>query len=158
MHSRWFMKGMMGLLISLITVMSYAASIEGYWISIDDRSGEKLSIIEIKKASDNTYRGKTVYLFPNAAGGAIEQNCVKCPPPYTNKPRLGLEFLTGMVDDPKHPNQYINGTLLEPRSGKIYKGKARLSADGKRLHLRGYMGVSLLGRSVVWLRTDGAKP
>ena len=38
------------------------------------------------------------------------------------------------------------------------KGKAQLSADGKRMRMRGYMGVSALGRTVVWLRTDSANP
>ena len=49
--------------------------------------------------------------------------------------------------DPQHPNEYRNGTVLDPLSGNVYKGKAKLSANGKRLTMRGYIGVSALGRS-----------
>jgi len=42
--------------------------------------------------------------------------------------------------------------VLDPISGKVYKGKARLSANGKRLTLRGYVGVSVIGRSVTWVK------
>ena len=36
------------------------------------------------------------------------------------------------------------------------KGKAQLSADGKRMRMRGYMGISILGRTQVWIRTEHA--
>ena len=36
------------------------------------------------------------------------------------------------------------------------KGKAQLSADGKRMRMRGYMGISALGRTQVWIRTEHA--
>lgn len=158
MQKKLFMNGIMGISLSLLSTTIFSASIEGYWKSIDDRTSEQLAIIEIKKATDGTFRGKTVYVYPNVRGGSGNELCVKCPPPYTNKPRLGLEIMTGITQDSKDPSNYINGKLLDPGTGKIYKGKAHLSADGKRLKLRGYIGVSLLGRSVVWIRTDSASP
>ena len=48
--------------------------------------------------------------------------------------------------------------MIDSLSGKTYKGKARISEDGKRLTLRGYIGVSLLGRSLVWIRANGPTP
>ncbi|ENU37138.1 hypothetical protein F970_00475 [Acinetobacter sp. CIP 102082] len=48
---------------------------------------------------------------------------------------MGLEVLTGLVEDPKRPNNYIDGDILESKTGKTYKGKARLSPDGKRLFI-----------------------
>ncbi|MCY6411443.1 DUF2147 domain-containing protein [Acinetobacter sp. VNH17] len=150
-------KCVLGLIGCFISIVSYAASIEGYWRSIDDRTGEQLTIIEIRKASDNTYRGKIVHIFPSAQG-VVVTHCVNCPAPYTNKPRMGLEVLTGLVEDPKRPNNYIEGHILESKTGKTYKGKARLSPDGKRLFMRGYVGISALGRTVIWIRTDSATP
>ena len=48
---------------------------------------------------------------------------------------------------------------MEPTtSGRVYKGKALVTSDGKRLRMRGYMGISALGRTVVWIRTDKATP
>ena len=157
MLNRVFMKGFLGLSITFTSLMTYAASIEGYWKSIDDRTGEQLSIVEIRKGADGRYHGKIAYRYP-VPGGVALTHCTKCPPPYTNQPIVGLEFFSGFKQDEKNPNLYVDGRVLEPKSGKIYKGKANLSADGKRLRLRGYVGVSALGRTVVWIRTDSPNP
>ena len=157
MLNRVFMKGIVGLIIAFASVTGFAASIEGYWKSIDDRTGEQLSIYEIKKGADGTFHGKILYRYP-VPGGMALTHCTKCPPPYTNQPIVGLEFLSGFKQDEKNPNLYVDGRVLEPKSGKIYKGKANLSADGKRLRLRGYVGISALGRTQVWIRTDNANP
>ena len=108
-------------------------------------------------AKHSLMNGKIVYIYPNAQG-AIVTHCVNCPPPYTGKPRLGLEVLTGLVEDPNKANSFINGRILESKTGKVYKGKARLNADGKHLNMRGYVGISALGRNTVWIRTDSANP
>ncbi len=52
MLNRVFMKGFLGLSITFTSLMTYAASMEGYWKSIDDRTGEQLSIVEIRKGAD----------------------------------------------------------------------------------------------------------
>lgn len=77
---------------------------------------------------------------------------VWCPAPYTNKPILGMDVVTGL----KHGEglNYTNGRILDPNTGKIYSMKAKLSSNGKRLHLRGYLGVSALGRNQIWIRND----
>ena len=157
MLNRMLIKAIVGFSIACASLTTFAASIEGYWKSIDDRTGEQLSIVEIRKGADGTFRGKILYRYP-VPGGVALTHCTKCPPPYTNQPIVGLEFFSGFKQDEKNPNLYVDGRVLEPKSGKIYKGKANLSADGKRLRLRGYMGVSALGRTVVWLRTDSANP
>ena len=50
----------------------------------------------------------------------------------------------------------MDGKVIESKTGRTYKGKARLSPDGKRLFMHGYVGISALGRTVVWTRTDSA--
>ena len=157
MQKKSIRKGILGLVLSLASVTAFSATIEGFWHSIDDRTGEKLSIVEIRKGADGRYHGKIAYRYP-VPGGAALINCTKCPPPYTNQPLLGLEIFSGFKEDPDKRNAYVDGKVLEPKSGKIYKGKANLSADGKRLRLRGYVGVSALGRTQVWIRTDNANP
>ena len=157
MQKKSIRKGILGLVLSLASVTAFSATIEGFWHSIDDRTGEKLSIVEIRKGADGTFRGKILYRYP-VPGGVALTHCTKCPPPYTNQPIVGLEFFSGFKQDEKNPNLYVDGRVLEPKSGKIYKGKANLSADGKRLRLRGYVGVSALGRTQVWIRTDSPNP
>ena len=157
MQKKSIRTGILGIVLIQASVTAYSATIEGFWRSIDDRTGEKLSIVEIRKGADGRYHGKIVYRYP-VPGGAALINCTKCPPPYTNQPLLGLEILSGFKEDPDKPNAYVDGKVLEAKSGKIYKGKANLSADGKRLRLRGYVGVSALGRTQIWIRTDNANP
>lgn len=158
MLNRMLIKAIVGFSIACASLTTFAASIEGYWKSIDDRTGEQLSIVEIKKKPDNTYTGTIVYRYPVPGGGSVLTNCVKCPEPFKNKPILGLQIASGLREDPKNPNHFIDGKILEPKTGNFYKGKAQLSADGKRLRMRGYKGVSALGRTVVWLRTDSPNP
>ena len=150
-------KCLIGIALVFTSISSYATSIEGYWKSIDDRTGEQQSIIEIRKGADGRYHGKIAYRYP-VPGGAALINCTKCPPPYTNQPILGLEIFSGFKEDPNKRNAYVDGKILEAKSGKIYKAKANLSADGKRLRLRGYVGISALGRTQVWIRTDSPNP
>ena len=157
MQKKSIRKGILGLVLSLASVTAFSATIEGFWHSIDDRTGEQLSIVEIRKGADGRYHGKIAYRYP-VPGGAALINCTKCPPPYTNQPILGLEIFSGFKEDPDKRNAYVDGKVLEAKSGKIYKAKANLSADGKRLRLRGYVGVSALGRTQVWIRTDNANP
>ena len=157
MLNRMLIKAIVGFSIACASLTTFAASIEGYWKSIEERTGEQLSIVEIRKGNDGRYHGKIVYRYPNSHGIALT-NCTKCPAPNTNKPILGLEILSGFREDPNKPDSYIDGRVLEPTSGRIYKGKAVVTGEGKRLRMRGYMGVSALGRTVVWLRTDSANP
>jgi len=49
-------------------------------------------------------------------------------------------------------NEYDQGEVLDPLTGKTYKLKAKLSADGKTLEMRGFIGFSLLGRTQTWKR------
>lgn len=148
---------LMGLCIAFASTTTFAAAIEGYWKSIEERTGQQLSIIEIRKGDNGRFNGKIVYRYPNAHGISLS-NCTKCPAPHTNKPLVGLEILSGFRQDPNDPNAYIDGLVLEATSGRVYKGKGVVSGEGKRLRMRGYMGVSALGRTVVWIRTNSANP
>ncbi|RZF50433.1 DUF2147 domain-containing protein [Acinetobacter halotolerans] len=147
----------MGLCIAFASTTTFAAAIEGYWKSIEERTGQQLSIIEIRKGDNGQFNGKIVYRYPNAHGISLS-NCTKCPAPHTNKPLVGLEILSGFRQDPNDPNAYVDGLVLEATSGRVYKGKGVVSGEGKRLRMRGYMGVSALGRTVVWIRTNSANP
>lgn len=105
MQKNSLMKGLVGISFALFATANFAATPEGFWKSIDDRTGEPLSIIEFKKKIDGTYSGTIVHRYPNVSG-VILTHCVKCAAPNTNKPILGMEIVSGVTKDPKNPNKY----------------------------------------------------
>ena len=139
------------LLLSTSSSAVFAEDITGTWKNIDDKTGSSKAILEIRQENNGTYTAQVVKVTPRP-GYTPKEICVKCPAPYTNQPILGMDVLKGL----KHiegPN-YANGKIIDPLSGHIYSMKAKLSANGKRLTLRGYVGVSALGRSQTWIRND----
>ncbi|MCU4392458.1 DUF2147 domain-containing protein [Acinetobacter courvalinii] len=139
------------LFLTMISSFSFAQDITGLWQSIDDKTGAPKGIVEIRQEANGTYTGKVVKITPRT-GYIPKEICVDCPAPYTNKPIIGLDVVTGL----KHSEglNYTSGRILDPNTGKIYSMKAKLSANGKRLHLRGYLGISALGRTQIWIRTE----
>lgn len=134
-----------------IYTMGYAANdLSGIWQQIDDKTGSSKALIEIKQHQDS-YHGTIIKITPRP-GYIPKERCVSCPPPYTNQPILGLEVIRGLKLD--ETQQYTGGKILDPLTGKIYSLKAKMSTNGKRLHLRGYMGISAIGRTQTWIRLE----
>ena len=129
--------------------LAFAEDITGLWQTIDDKTGAPKGQVEIRKEANGTFVGKVTKITPRT-GYTPKEICVDCPAPYTNKPILGMDVLTGLKQG--QGSNYVNGRILDPNTGKIYSMKAKLSANGKRLHLRGYVGVSVLGRNQIWIR------
>ena len=131
----------------------HASDMTGVWKTIDDQTGYSRGDVTVVKNADGTYSGTLTAIRPLPYKPLVEV-CLKCKGKLKNAPLVGLEIIKGFKPDPQHPNEYSNGTVLDPLSGNVYKGKAKLSANGKRLTMRGYIGVSALGRSTTWIRND----
>lgn len=138
-------------LLSGFSSLVFAQDISGIWQNIDDKTGSSKALIEIRKESNGSYTGKIIKVTPRP-GYTPKEICVNCPSPYTNKPILGMDVLTGLQHDENL--DYKGGKIIDPLSGKIYSMKAKLSPNGKRLQLRGYIGVSALGRTQIWIRQE----
>jgi len=64
---------------------------------------------------------------------------------------IGMTILTGMKQD---GDEYNGGKILDPKNGKVYRSKMTLVEGGKKLNVRGYIGMPILGRTQVWVRQD----
>jgi uncharacterized protein (DUF2147 family) len=140
--------------ISLMFSVAHSASpdaILGKWWN-----QEKESQIEIYKA-DGKYFGKIVYLkepvYPaNDPEGMAGKTKVDRKNPDINKrnvPLMGLVMLSNFTNT--GDNLWGNGTIYDPRDGKTYKCKMTLESPDI-LNVRGFIGISLLGRTNTWTR------
>jgi uncharacterized protein (DUF2147 family) len=60
-----------------------------------------------------------------------------------------MEILRGMR---ANGSAWSGGEILDPETGKTYRAKMKLSDGGDKLIVRGYIGISLFGRSQTWIR------
>jgi uncharacterized protein (DUF2147 family) len=121
----------------------------GLWKTIDDESGKPKSLVRITE-SNGEFKGKVEKLF-RPADQDQNPKCVKCEDANKDQPIIGLTILTGMKQD---GDEYNGGLILDPNNGKAYKSKMSLIEGGKKLKLRGYIGVPMLGRTQIWLREE----
>lgn len=104
--------------------------------------------IQIYKDGDK-YFGKIIWMKePNTAQGTPKMDAHNPDPALRTKPILGAVILRDFVYD---DGEWTKGKVYDPTSGKEYKCYIKLK-DPKTLSLRGYIGVSLLGRTEVWTR------
>lgn len=130
--------------LSLFSVLTFA-QIEGKWKTIDDETKQAKSIVEIFKKSDGKYYGKVSQLLIKPA----DPNCTVCKDDRKGKPILGLEIIRGLSKD---GDEFSGGTITDPKTGKTYK--CTITRKGDKLNVRGYLGVSLLGRTQVWEKAN----
>lgn len=115
----------------------------GVWETIDDETGEPKSHVEIYQKGDLFY-GKVVELLP----AATTNICNDCPGDKKDKPLVGLEILWDMKP---YKDYWSYGRIVDPKDGDVYKCSFWLE-DSKTLKVRGYIGVSLIGRNQTWHR------
>lgn len=142
-----------GSILFCFTAIGYAVEVPshspiGYWKIIDKVSGKPTSIVQIWKTSDQHLMGKIVKVFAETHDPT---RCSACQGLDHDQPVVGLVILSGLKNN---ENQWNNGKILDPDNGKIYSCTLRLTEDGKKLNVHGYIGLPLFGRSQIWERVD----
>ena len=125
------------------------ASPVGLWQNIDDATGKPKALIRITE-NKGEVRGQIEKLFLTA-GDNPNPRCDKCQGANKDQPVLGMVFMSGLR---KNGEAYSGGEILDPVSGKVYRSKLTLVDGGKKVMVRGYVGVPLLGHSQTWVRQD----
>jgi uncharacterized protein (DUF2147 family) len=119
----------------------------GVWRLIDDKTGEDQGLVRIRE-NDGVLTGTIESTAdPKNSAGVCEQ----CKDDRKDKPILGLPIIRGMRRD---GDGWSGGDILDPGTGAVYRCSMRLEDDGRKLIVRGYIGISLLGRSQTWLRAE----
>jgi uncharacterized protein (DUF2147 family) len=139
------MRNWIVILFALVAMSATAqvSAILGDWKTIDDKTGERRSIVTIYKGSDGLYYGKISKMLMYTD---LDLKCDQCKGEDYNAPIEGLVIIRGMKAE---DGQLVGGKVLDPESGKFYYGKIYLK-DGK-LVLRGSLDRrGFLGRNQTW--------
>jgi uncharacterized protein (DUF2147 family) len=137
------MKRLLVLLASMFVTITNPDDIVGTW-----SNGSGSGRIQIYKEG-NKYFGKIIWLKePNNAQGKPKLDAHNPDESQRTKPLLGAVVLRNFVYD---DGEWTGGRIYDPQNGKDYKCYIKLK-DANTLNVRGYIGISLLGRTEVWTR------
>lgn len=121
----------------------------GLWKAIDDKSGKPSALIRITE-NQGELTGRIEKLF-RAPDEDQNPKCVACTDARKNQPIVGMTIVSGLK---KHGDEYTGGEILDPKDGGVYKSKLTVRDGGKKVEVRGYIGMPMFGRSQVWLRQE----
>ena len=135
------------LLACAASAFAQAALPTGLWQTIDDKTGQPKALVQIVQDSDGTLTGKI--LTGLGSNDDPNRRCTACTDSRKDQLMKGMTIINGMKSD---GDTWDGGQILDPENGKLYKCKMHLDDGGQKLVVRGYIGVSLLGRSQTWVR------
>ena len=144
---RQWLLGIACTLISLSAWASDASQVLGYWLTPEDNA-----VIEIYRDGER-FSGRIVSLkepnYPDGHSQAGQPKRDSNNPDESKQDRriVGLNMIEGFehIGD----GRYEGGTIYDPRNGVTYQCEMSLQSDGT-LEVRGYVGLSLFGKTQVW--------
>lgn len=143
------------LLLALALAFPFAAPVlaadlspVGTWTTIDDATHKPKSVVQITE-DNGVLSGKVMQVLESEQGP--NPLCTKCTGDLKDKPVVGMQIIRDMKLD---GDTWQGGSILDPHSGKTYGCRIRVTDAGSKLEVRGFKGISLLGRTQVWERRD----
>jgi uncharacterized protein (DUF2147 family) len=124
-----------------------AATPAGRWRTFDDKTpGKPKSIILLYEEKGLLFGRVETLVDPDAV-----KICDKCSDERKGQKVTGMVVVRRMKKD---GDEYSGGDILDPKNGSVYRCKMHLIEGGRKLSVRGYLGISLFGRSQTWTRDD----
>jgi uncharacterized protein (DUF2147 family) len=136
------------LALALVLLEPVAAAdqtrIEGVWLNEDGDGWIELSIVD----------GELTGIIAGSPDDPLNERPSRLDeknpdPAHRSRPLLGLTILQGFRYE--GDDRWAGGRIYDPNSGKTYRGTITV-VDDDTLDLRGYVGISLLGRTETWRR------
>ena len=145
------MRQLLTLLALPLLAVSFSAFAQqspvGTWTTIDDKTQQPKSIVEIYETRNGSLAGKVVEVLQSDQGE--NPVCLKCEGERKDQPIEGMVILWGVQ---QRGDTWEGGKILDPASGKVYSVRMRPTEGGTRMEVRGFMGFSLLGKTQTWQR------
>ena len=135
------------LLTSTVASIAFAQSPAGLWKTIDDATGKEKAMVRITEAG-GMFTGKVEKLLDPTKQ---DSKCDECTDSRKGQPVLGLTIIRNIKKGESH---WEGGDILDAANGKVYRARLTLSADNKKLDVKGYIGTPLFGRTQTWSRVE----
>ena len=119
----------------------------GRWQMIDDETNTPRGIVEVTQVNGEL-QGAFVQAYPRR-GEDLNAVCFKCEGERKDKPIVGMVILWGLKPSGA---DWSGGHILDPTKGKVYQATLSLIEGGGKARVRGFIGLSLLGRTQTWVR------
>jgi uncharacterized protein (DUF2147 family) len=126
----------------------HTASPIGVWQTVSDKTGQVTSLVRVYEDHSLLFARVEKVLVTDKG---VPDTCTLCRDERKGQPLVGLIIMRNMKHD---DDEYNGGDILDPENGKVYRAKIKLDASGTRLTVRGYIGISLFGRSQTWRRVE----
>ena len=137
-------------LVAAVGSVSAQSTPVGVWKTVDDKTQTEKAQIRITEAG-GVYSAKIEKLL--AADAKPDAVCDKCGDDRKDKRIVGMEIMRG-VKRSDSENTWDGGTILDAAEGKVYKVRLQTADGGKRLEVRGYVGMPMMGRTQTWIRVE----
>lgn len=133
---------------ALVQASDQPPSPAGLWKTIDDKTGQPRGIVRVYEEQGRYFARIERSLTPGEEG----RKCTACTDERKDQPFIGLVLMRNVKLD---NGEYGGGDILDPNTGAVYRCNFRLADGGRTLVVRGYLGVSLFGRTQKWKREPG---
>ena len=121
----------------------------GLWKTIHDDGKTVKTLIRISESA-GVLSGTIEKLLDPAAATV----CEKCTDDRKGKPVVGMAIIRGVRRNAADTTLWDGGEVLDPENGSTYRLRMRPVEGGKKLEVRGYIGLPMIGRSQTWLRAE----
>jgi uncharacterized protein (DUF2147 family) len=115
------------------------------WRTFDDVTGKPKVLVQFQEKN-----GVLSGVITQRLAGSTITHCNLCKGKQKDHPLEGLQIISKLRADGK--GSYQDGEILDPKTGKTYSLKGKLSKDGQKLELRGLLRFCHAGRDQTWTR------